>query len=1087
MVSANNQVLQIIQGPQLIQQRPILTTAGPSPNHQQSQQQQQFIASSTTTTTTLKHNKVPQQILPKPVSGGNVPTATAAMAQNIIQQTTTTKTVVTQAKVPTVPVQPQQLHHHPHHASHSMAQFLPSNNTSQMVNPSTQSTAQHVSAATAAATQGGSILLPTGQPLNAQPLLLNQMPMIVQQNTSQGVQLILRPQTPQLAAPSLVIHNTRPQLQQPQPQQLLRILNTNGAMQLAATAPTFIVSSQANLIQQNLQSMKTNNGSPTIVGGLQATTAAAAGRQPQQLAATINSQLLGQSMAQLQNLQLNGNLTQIQMPNGLNGQFISQLPSQFQQSIAGFNQSINLNQLTNQNLSQIANAAAVAAAANQSFQSPPPQELIPTVVQAQNIQFNHAQSSSGNVTPITCTTPQPHIISSPTPQLISNNPSESPTQGIVLGTVPPQMHIVQPHTQPASQSVNSIVYQPPPKMMSSLHSSMDEKEDSISSHKLVKKPKKTRMKKGNGAPPIVPVAPTVVVSPPQSPPQQPTGKLDLANVMKLCGIMEDDYLDNEMDEHVTTPIQVQQHQQQPTETMTDTPAQIIGQLAASGQNYMITIPSSDQNSNIPITFSIPTSLTDAGHNFNQLHGMGNDGKDQPFMITIDPSVTGEAQPYTIALPKPPVHMSVMESKENGVNAVHTPSSTSTATTTKQHATVAPTVITSVPPVISSSPSTMCVPTFVNSVLNTTVTPTLQSQINEIQNQLMAAATPTTTTTTVSQPMFSPKSKRRSVGRKASKKEDKCEEIPAASVAPTVHSSISNNNSTISSVPTSIPSVPTQIGNIHISQVDGASVKNNHINTKSINNQIQIMPILASVSSTDNTQSKSGLQLPSLQSSSSNLITTIASSTSMATSTVTEVKPIATVVSTPLINSTPSQMIQTVPNVVSNVIQNGGTASMPQFIQPMSQPITTSGLLSTAIPTNLIATQNSGVQSILSQLTGHLSLSLAEDRRLLLKHDINQPQDAQSQMILQTILTGALGNVTLVNEPSKPVSVSSSPINQGVTNTHKNSVAAPGPGQGQISLQGQVITSSSHVGGNLMPQQHVFPMNFQQVRHIFDLL
>lgn len=44
-----------------------------------------------------------------------------------------------------------------------------------------------------------------------------------------------------------------------------------------------------------------------------------------------------------------------------------------------------------------------------------------------------------------------------------------------------------------------------------------------------------------------------------------------------------------------------------------------------------------------------------------------------------------------------------------------------------------------------------------------------------------------------------------------------------------------------------------------------------------------------------------------------------------------------------------------------------------------------------------------------QLTGSLTLSFSEDGRLLLKHNANAPQDAQSQMILQAFLSGALCN------------------------------------------------------------------------------
>lgn len=53
---------------------------------------------------------------------------------------------------------------------------------------------------------------------------------------------------------------------------------------------------------------------------------------------------------------------------------------------------------------------------------------------------------------------------------------------------------------------------------------------------------------------------------------------------------------------------------------------------------------------------------------------------------------------------------------------------------------------------------------------------------------------------------------------------------------------------------------------------------------------------------------------------------------------------------------------------------------------------------------------------LPQLTGSLSLSLVEDGRLILRHNPNLQQDTQSQVILQAILSGALCNVTLINEP-----------------------------------------------------------------------
>lgn len=188
-----------------------------------------------------------------------------------------------------------------------------------------------------------------------------------------GVQLILRPPTPQIA----VIHNSRPQIQTPQqPQQLLRIVNANGQMQLATATPTFIVSSQSNLIQQNLQGIKAQTTNP--LNQLQGLTSQA----PQQIAAISGGQIIGRSMAQIQ---LNGNLAQIQMPNGLNGQFISQIPAQFQQNVTGFNQ---FNQLGNTNFQQLATTAT-----GTYIQSPPPQQSSDMVVTGPNIQFTTQQTS----------------------------------------------------------------------------------------------------------------------------------------------------------------------------------------------------------------------------------------------------------------------------------------------------------------------------------------------------------------------------------------------------------------------------------------------------------------------------------------------------------------------------------------------------------------------------------------------------------------------------------------------------------------------------------------------------------------------
>lgn len=147
-------------------------------------------------------------------------------------------------------------------------------------------------------------------------------------------------------------------------------------MQLATATPTFIVSSQSNLIQQNLQGMKAQNTNP--LNQLQGLTS----QGPQQIAAISGGQIIGRSMAQIQ---LNGNLAQIQMPNGLNGQFISQIPAQFQQNVTGFNQ---FNQLGNTNFQQLATTAT-----GTYIQSPPPQQSSDMVVTGPNIQFTTQQTS----------------------------------------------------------------------------------------------------------------------------------------------------------------------------------------------------------------------------------------------------------------------------------------------------------------------------------------------------------------------------------------------------------------------------------------------------------------------------------------------------------------------------------------------------------------------------------------------------------------------------------------------------------------------------------------------------------------------
>ncbi|XP_058977468.1 mucin-5AC [Musca domestica] len=440
------QTFQLIQGPQ----GQIIAAATSTPQHQQ---QARFTTTPTgnlTTTTTGgltsatvlgngKGNKLPQQILPKPLQ--------QQQQQQILIDTQKHKQGNSAGPNPTPPP----------------SQTVTSNPTSSS-NLSQQQQQTSLTQISQSAQPGQQqIILPSGATASLtttagqQPqLLLNQVPMLVQQNAPQGVQLILRPPTPQLTAtPSLVIQNARPQpqLQQQQPQQVLRILGHNGAtMQLAAATPTFIVSSQANLIQQanHLQAIKTQpqNSAITQLSGLHAalSAAAAANQQPRSqqfttTAATINGHLLGPSMAaQLQNLQLaaaaaaNGNsfTAQIQMPNGLSASgaptLLSQLPAstgtaQFQQNSAqGL---INLNQLSNANihLNQLSNAGAT------TFQTPaaPPSTnnaggQLTTQNSAGNSNSNQTNTNDLYTTSLTQSSPA-HVPVSVTPEPLNRQPT----------------------------------------------------------------------------------------------------------------------------------------------------------------------------------------------------------------------------------------------------------------------------------------------------------------------------------------------------------------------------------------------------------------------------------------------------------------------------------------------------------------------------------------------------------------------------------------------------------------------------------------------------------------------------------------
>lgn len=1139
-MNASNPLIQLIQGQQLMpqhqqQRSSIISNAQLSNTHQSNNQ---FVSSTTpphnSSSGTIKHNKVPQQILPKPAvnvsSSSLVSSTTSSSTSSIsqhnnnilqqIQQQTKTNAMAMQSQSP-----PNSLSHQFQAQSqmvtlNTQVQHPSSGPNSGNTTPQPQQNAQQVTA-------GGSILLPTGN-INGQPLLLNQVPLLVQQNTPQGVQLIIRPPTPQLATPSLVIHNRPQQLQQTQAQPLLRILNTNG-MQLAATTPTFIVSSQANIIQQNLQSIKTPpSGTPQLIQTTQR-------NQPQQLTA-INSTLLGQSVAQLQNLQLNGNLTQIQMPNGLNPQFISQLPAQFQQNISGFNQFNQLNSIQ---------TASSAGNTSNTFQSPPPPPTTQTteIVPTQNIQFTTQNQNMISSSPIA--TPQPQQI------LETAILTSPPHQGTMI------LSDGGKHTGQIEFSNASTHNTPNFSTMT-----MGNMEQQIQNQAPVK-PKKTKKSKKKlameaaaaaasmsqmGMGQNVPV--TNIVQPmihhQQIQQQQQiqithsqeqmsdlnssvenepvssgaTGKLDLANVMKLCGIMEDDDFDTD------EPIE----QQQPMITEENHPQTIHIPTENTGNStdIMITIPG--QNADNPFTFTIPanldgTSISEMDQKAILAAASNSSGDDKstvqtentPFMIRIDPSDGQGGQPFTISIPQ----QQLSTGNDNNSNELNRIGNNQ----------------------LQQQPQ-MCVPSFINNVLNTSVTPTIQSQINEIQNQLMAATTSISNQQQQSampqlmstQPVKTPRKKN------ATKKSKKQMEKTLEAL-----------------------NVPTQIGNIQISQIDGNSMKNTFGN-KNINNQIQITPIIDGKINNQFQNLPSALvekqrsQVPVMQTSiaipqqhqqhshqsnqnqqqhgnsnqnqappsqvninvqqnqlinvTNNLQMQVianpgphqghthqnnSNNTSQAQSHSSQQPPQTT---SATINA--QNLIGNLLNAQSNLQQQnqGGNIiiqqpvggfnpqqhqQMPANIQVNIQNQTiANNIITTAPPphqTQPQQTQNNNAQqpsaqSILNQLTGHLSLSFCEDGRLILNHDINTPQDAHSQMVLQAILTGALGNVSLVNEPLKqpqPQLITQQVIgangkisqvtvqNKNMIITNQSPVQTPAPSP-QIIQQstGQIISSQPHI-------------------------
>ncbi|XP_050098954.1 uncharacterized protein LOC126579568 isoform X3 [Anopheles aquasalis] len=1276
----------------------------------------------------VKHQpKGPQQILPKPLQSPTSFHATTPQQVFVSNYSTTpvhalsgtvTKTIVSQPKTVSSVSLPTVVSQLPGQMTQGTTSFTTAQSPQQVVNAvaqgatlaaGAQATGQQMVATAgtsagqpggtaqtaAAAAPNGSIILPTGN-LNAQPLLLNQMPVLVQQNTPQGVQLILRPPTPQLATPSLVIHNSRPQqLQQPQPQQVLRILNANGTMQLT-TAPTFIVSSQGNLVQQNLQGLKTNQGVPLTAAQLQSLQGQ---RQPQQLTA-INQHLLSQGV-QLQNLQLaNGNLAQIQMSNGLNGQLLAttSLQAPFQQAqVGGFglsNQNISLNQLGGVNLqlatgpggATFVSPSTTPGAAGTGGQAQPGE----LVVSAQNIQFTTAPGATpGTTIAVTAQGQQPQqqqqqqhpggqqIINTTTldghsiqaAQLIqtADGLRGHPAGTNILTTASGQQVIVtdgglakaqQQSQQQPQQMYNHTNANIQPSVVPSV--TVQQQSTGGVARVDAEKPKKDRKNKNKKTKPIHPpvataapimVQPTVPItsqaqhqivtsaasssssssvtsnsgdrlsaspSSPSSSSNANSGststvfKLDLANLMKISGIgiEDDDFMDSDepppllstapppvattsghihpsgveypanivieqSDTGLTTnavssggisatgadgnvkdlmsppppPAQTQQVQVQLPQAQ-----QQQTNRAASNNDIMITIPagagSASSNVEYPYTISIPgldgsittprtpktptsASSTPGCQNTTVT---ANDGQPS-FMITIDPSSDpNSGQPsYTVSLPR----FGNSSSEESKIVNVATVAPTATVqTSTAPVSSITPTAVS------SAHTNTICVNSLMNNVLNNTqVTPTLQSQINEIQNQLIAETQPhlvggsvaqtqqqqqnnvitatsvpssstastaplTASSTPATSIMISPSinssSSKGSVGL-----------VKKKSISPGVNATVgvaTNANKkngkklekTFESIGTT-GAVPTQIGNIQISQIDGtASTKPAKGGT--INNQIQITPII---------DSKVIVSQPSITNASligANSAGTVGGQFAQSIST----QPTITIqASSTLVPATQNQAILTTvaggggtggpgfsqsiatasvqtPSVVSG--SSGGIVFTQQQQQPSVAVPITSAVQLNQMPATATSTSSTSMvvtpqqpqqlpaaapaiapsaQNILSQLTGSLSLSLAENGHLILKHDVNQPQTTESQMILQAILSGALGNITLVNEPSKPATATATIAPIQPAQQQQNTATAHGGHQILVTAQPvahQQVKSVATVSGQPKPQQ-----------------
>lgn len=212
-----------------------------------------------------------------------------------------------------------------------------------------------------------------------------------------------------------------------------------------------------------------------------------------------------------------------------NGQIIQQLPAQFSQNIGGFNQ-----------IQPIA-----ATITNATFQSPPQNNTQNDIV-VSSTTSNPIQFSQQIISPVA--TPQPQIIQSTDP-ILSSPPSitftnSQPNGTVILGGDNKQLHeISSPPPFSSMQGSSEMI---------NLNINTHHQQQPIVTTKPARKPKKSKKKlaqeqqqqqqqlQQQHQPPAI-----AMISPTRNNHQASAGKIDLANVMKICGIMDDDFMDTD--------------------------------------------------------------------------------------------------------------------------------------------------------------------------------------------------------------------------------------------------------------------------------------------------------------------------------------------------------------------------------------------------------------------------------------------------------------------------------------------------------------------------------------------------------------